>query len=391
MSESTAAPMQLCVFTRAWRASGAGLFAQELVLGLLERGASVTFIAPPTESPRIETAQPGLIRWRQTRERGAGASRPARIAASLARIAGGAILLARARRRNRIFVVSIPDPLVFAVPMLLLLRLSGARVIFVAHDPVPHAWKLPAPLRWLEMAAHGACYRLAATVVVLSEASREKLRSAFPTLRSPVAVIDHGVFMLDHPTPLPGAGQLLLFGTIRRNKGVAEAILGTIAAHARDPGVRLVVAGAPHPEDRDYCAECEALAARAPGCVDMRVGYVDDAALHRLFADSDALLLPYTSFFSQSGVAMLAASNARPVIATRAGGLDDLIAEGMPCATIFTPVTAEGVADAIARFRAEPAAVWRTRADTYRAFTLAERSWPVIARRYLDLAARLGG
>lgn len=376
----------LCVYTRAWT-SGAGLFAQELVGGLLARGARVTFISPRVDRPAL--GHDPRLRWlHPPRERPDGASAPIRALWSLARIAGGALALARARCATRLFIVTIPDPLPAAIAMLLLLRLSGARILFVAHDPVPHVWRLGPRWRRFEVGAHGVCYRLASAIVVLSEPSREKLREVYPTLRCPVEVIEHGVFVMGGPTPPPGSGRLLAFGTIRRNKGMLEAMAGTIAARAGGVPVRLLVAGGPHWDDPGYADECAALARTAPDAIELRLGFVDDAELPRLLAESDALLMPYAAFFSQSGVVLLAASNARPVIATAAGGIGPLIAEGMPAVTIAEPASATQVAHAIATFYATPLAEWRERALAYRAVTLERRSWPAIAGRYLALGAR---
>ena len=379
----------LCVFTRSWRSSGAGLFAQSLVDGLLAEGAQVTFVCPPVEDARFERARAGLRRIRPPRERTGRASRPAKVVASLARMIGGAIGVLRARATCREVIVTIPDPLLFAVPMLALLRLTGARILFVAHDPLPHAWALPARWRRWEIAAHGACYRLASEVVVLSEPSRERLLAAFPTLRVPVSVIDHGVFLMGDPVPVPGSGMLLAFGTVRSNKGVLSAIEGTaLAARAGQP-VRLVIAGGPHRDEADYVAQCRAAAQAAGAAVDLRLGYVEDAVLERLIAECDALLMPYDDFHSQSGVAILAASNARPIIATRAGGIATLIDEGMPAVVLPRPASADDVAQGIAAFLATPAAVWRERADDYRAVMMERRSWPAIARRYIALARQV--
>lgn len=372
--------------TRTWLSSGCGLFAQELVAGLVESGAQVTFVAPSAEDPRYEASRPGLSRIKPPRELRGDTHRLIRAASSLVRIAGSALAMIKARFSNRVFVVSIPEPLAFGLPMLALLRLTGGRILFVAHDPVPHAWMLPAAFRGLEMWMHEASYRLASAVVVLSEPSKQKLLGTFPNMRQPVEVIEHGVFMLDDWTALPGSGRLLLFGTLRRNKGILEAIKGILIAAERGCTATLTIAGAPHREDAEYWQECEALAKTAPDKIALRIGYVENDALEQLIAESDALLMPYQEFFSQSGVALLAASNARPIIATSEGGLATLIDEGMPVARIASPVTAESVAKGVEAFMAIPAEEWRSRAEAYRDFTLAKRSWQVIGRQYLALS-----
>lgn len=372
--------------TRTWLSSGAGLFAQELVAGLVHSGAIVTFIAPEAENAAHEAPHPRLRRLRPPRERRDNGPRLLRAACSFARVLGSTMSLLRARLSNRVFIVSIPEPLLFGVPTLALLRLTGARLIFVAHDPVPHAWKLPLWLRGLELWMHKACYRLASITVVLSAPSAAKIRSAYPDFKGRIEVIEHGVFLLNEPNEIPGNHKLLLFGTLRRNKGVREAIEGTLIAASRGANVSLIVAGEPHSEDPSYWFDCEALARSAPEIVRLEIGYVQDDALERLFRESDALLMPYQEFFSQSGVALLAASNARPIVASMAGGIGSLIEEGMPATVIRSPITEQSVASAIEEFVAVPADTWRARAASYRELTMTIRSWNTIAQRYRALA-----
>ncbi|WP_068092260.1 glycosyltransferase family 4 protein [Novosphingobium rosa] len=382
---------KICVFTRTWLSSGAGLFAQELVAGLVEAGANVTFVAPSAEKPVYETPRPRLKRLRAPRERRDNAPKAVRALASLARVVVGTLQALRARLSNRLFIVTIPEPLPFAVPMLALLWLTGARIIFVAHDPLPHAWSLPRKLHGFERWLHGVCYRLARVVVVLSEPSRTRLLEAYPQVSCPVEVIEHGVFILEQVSAVPGSGQLLLFGTLRRNKGVREAIEGTILAARQGVPVRLLVAGEPYKEEPDYWRECLELAQSAPDVVTLSVGYVPDEEMETLFSQSDALILPYQEFFSQSGVAMMAASNGRPIIATRAGGVGALIAEGMPASAIAAPVDGASVAQAIAAFYATPREDWQQAVQAYQAYTREHRSWAAIGRHYLTLASSLTG
>jgi glycosyltransferase involved in cell wall biosynthesis len=376
--------------TRTWLSSGAGLFAQELVAGLVHSGAKVTFVAPEAENQAYEAPHPRLRRLRPPRERRDNSPRLVRGGYSMARVFGSTASLLRARFTNRVFIVSIPEPLVFGLPALALLWFTGARLIFVAHDPVPHAWKLPPRFRELELWMHKACYRLASATVVLSEPSAAKIRSTYPDFKGRVEVIEHGVFLLKDPSELPGRHKLLLFGTLRRNKGVREAIEGTLIAASRGANVSLIVAGEPHNEDASYWHDCETLARAAPETIRLEIGYVQDDALDRLFRESDALLMPYREFFSQSGVALLAASNARPIVASMAGGIGSLIEEGMPATVIQMPITAQSVASAIEAFFAVPADTWRTRAASYRELTMTKRSWDAIGQRYRILAEEIG-
>lgn len=377
---------RVAVYTKIWLSGGSGLFAQELVAGILDAGGGVFFVAPSAEDSQFERPRAGLIRAKPPRQLDSG-SRLRRIIASFARIGGSALGLARARLQTRIFIVTIPDPFVFSLPMLMLLRLTGARIIYVVHDPLPHAWRLPQWLRPIENAGFQAMYSLSSALVVLSEAGRPALAGAYRLGKRHVAVIEHGIFVLGEPTPAPGHGSLLLFGTLRRNKGIREAIAGVVAARAEGAQVHLTIAGAPDPMEPDYWRDCELLARAHPEAVTLAVGYVLDDRLRELIAACDAFLLPYRDFNSQSGVAMLASSNARTVIASRAGGIGDLINDGMAAVPIEAPVDEAAVAAAVTAFASLPASEWNARAMEYRAHTIESRAWPVIGRQYLELAA----
>lgn len=379
----------IAFYTKTWLSSGAGLFAQQLARGTADAGGDVVFVAPPAQDPAFEAPRRGLSRLASRREAQTG-SRLARALASVGRVLSSAGNLARARMKARTFVVTIPDPLVFALPMLAMLRLSGARIIYVVHDPLPHAWKLPAALRKLENGSFAAAYKLSSALVVLSGSAASALASAYALGTRPIVVIEHGSFDLGLHSALPGAGRLLLFGTLRRNKGILEAIEGVIAARARGAAVTLLIAGAPDPIEPDYWAQCATLARQHPEAVTLEEGYVSDERLETLVTECDAFILPYRNFHSQSGVAMVAASNGRPVIASRAGGVGDLIDDGLAGVAIEEPVDGSAVADAIVAFASVTPAAWSEKAAAYQEKTNEKRAWPVIGGEYLDLAKRLG-
>jgi glycosyltransferase involved in cell wall biosynthesis len=330
--------------------------------------------------------RPGLKRIRPPRELTRPAGRLRSATASLLRILGSMAGLLAARFSVRVFIVSIPDPLPIAICLFFLLRLSGAKIIYIVHDPLPHAFRLPKRWRWLELWAIGLSYDLATTIVVLSEASRQRLSEVFPHVHRPIEIIEHGVFPLEGCGEPPGDGKLLCFGTIRRNKHIAQAIEGIALARQDGLPASLLVAGETHKEDRAYEEECQRLARQAGAGVEWLPGYLDDAELPAIMARCDAFLLPYGDFHSQSGVAMLAASNGWPIIATDAGGLSALIEDGLPAQRIEQPVTAQSVARAVAAFMAAPIYTWQTSARAYRERVLERLSWTAIADRYLEVA-----
>jgi glycosyltransferase involved in cell wall biosynthesis len=375
---------RIIVYTRAWR-SGAGLYAQGLVEGLAAAGSEVTFIAP-AGSPEDRTAHLDKVRRvRPVRELIDGGSRLRRAFFSLARVAGGLGALLAARFTSSHFIISIPDPFVFAIWPLILLRLTGARVVFVCHDPEPHSWSLPARWRWLERAGYRLIYGWASVIVVLSEAGRAPLVRLFGTPADKIVVAPHGAFDVPAAGPGPGSNTLLAFGTVRRNKQVALAMEAVIAAREAGRPVRMIVAGAKDPNDPAYLEECRAIAARCPEGLVMEIGFITDERVNELLAACDALLMPYADFNSQSGVAVLAGMAGRPVIAAPAGGIADLIAAGLAAVEIPQPVDLDGVTQSILDFYATPAAEWSDRATRGRVLLNEALAWPRIGRQLAGL------
>jgi glycosyltransferase involved in cell wall biosynthesis len=356
---------------------------------IAEEGASIAFVAPLAEPRTREPVHPNLRRIVTPRERLAGGSRACRVIASLTRIASGTAAAIGLRRSTRTFIFSIPEPLVFTLPLFAMLRVSGAHVIFIVHDAKPHAWSLDRRLRRLERGAHRLSYRLASALVALTPTVRDELTNDFGIAAKKIAVIPHGAFDVGNVAPMPGDGRLLLFGTLRRNKSVLEVIHGVIAARRQGHPVVLVLAGEPLKQETGYWAACAAATAQDPAGFDVRLGFLADAAVPELVSGVDAFVLAYSDFASQSGVAVLAALAGRPVIGTRAGGLGELFAGGMCGEAIAMPVTSDGIAAAIARFRGRSAEEWRPLAAEGQVKMAAKLSWRMIAKDYLKLARAL--
>ena len=373
--------MKLCLFSKSWR-EGAGWYAQGLAQGLAEAGADLVFIAPPASPDDREPSAPSILRLRTARERVDKAGRLTRALASAKRIGLGLIALARARQQCRNYIFTTPEPLPITLLAMLALRLSGARITFVVHDPHPHSWALPRSMRFLERALHGFSYRLANQLVSLTQAGRAELIAAFAIAPRRVFVIPHGAFSLPVlPPPPTGQSVLLAFGAIRRNKRLLEAI-EAVAAFGGD--MRLIIAGAPDPREPAYWRACEAAIARNPGQFRCEIGFVSEPRLAQLTAEADAFLLPYEDFASQSGVAVLAALNGRPVLASAAaaGALFDL---GMAGVEIAGPVSAATITQALHQWQAISSSEWAWRCELSRTQLQARLAWPRIGQDFLAM------
>ncbi|MDB5894517.1 MAG: hypothetical protein JWQ88_2048, partial [Rhodoferax sp.] len=261
---------------------------------------------------------------------------------------------------------------------------------FIVHDAEPHAWSLGPRLRFMERRAHALSYRLASTIVTLTPSVREALVREFAIPAAKIAVIPHGPLSVGDVAPVPGSGRLLLFGSLRRNKCVLEVIQGVVLARRQGQRVSLVLAGEPLKQEPGYWNECLAAVAEDPDGFDVRAGFLPDEALPVLIGSIDAFVLAYRDFNSQSGVAILAALAGRPVIGTRSGGLGELFDQGMAGEALAEPLTAEAVADGIARFCVKSPNFWH---DASQQATLAIARllrWDRIADDYIRLARDSG-
>jgi glycosyltransferase involved in cell wall biosynthesis len=378
---------RLALVSKAWRA-GAGWFCQELVTSIAEAGAKVVFIAPLAMPESREPCHSNIERVVIPREITVNAPRAKRALASLMRVMCGSYQVLRCMLDTDTFLFSLPDPLIFTIPVFALLRLSGARVIFIVHDVTPHAWRLGPKLRAVERGAHAISYRLASKIVTLTSAARDELVGRFGMSPQKISVIPHGAYDLGKRAPLKRNCHLLLFGTLRKNKRVLQVIEAVKCVRMRYPELRLVIAGEPHSLEAEYWEACKTRIAGDPDGFEVHDHFISDEDLSGLVERTDAFVLAYENFTSQSGVGILAGLNARPVIGTNVGGLGELFAQGMVGEIIDTPVTAEGIASAIERFLATPADIWSDRAVSASEKLARHLSWTRIGREYVLLAEK---
>ncbi len=211
--------------------------------------------------------------------------------------------------------------------------------------------------RWLA----GWVLRRAQAVVVHTAhaAARAAVEFRLPTSR--LFTLPHGVLdtyvdkTRDRVTARQSLGLaaddlvVLFFGAIRPHKGL-ETLLGAFAAlRGPCPRAKLVVAGKPwEPWDRyQQLIERWGLA----DAVVTRLEYVPHHQVGWLFAAADVVALPYLQFDAQSGVALAALAWGRPLVATRVGGLPELIGDPR---WLVPPGDAQALAGALAELLSDP-------------------------------------
>jgi len=176
---------------------------------------------------------------------------------------------------------------------------------------------------------------------------------------------------------LAGAARYVVaVGTVEPRKNLPVLVRAFDEVAARDPDLRLVVAGADGWGAEEFRAAWEA-ASHADRVV--RLGYVSDTERRDLLAG--ARVLAYPSIYEGFGLSPLEAMGAGvPVVAARAGALPETLGDA---AVLVDPAGVDALADALDRvvhddeLRRDLVAKGCRRVERY--------GWPQIAPRFVEL------
>jgi glycosyltransferase involved in cell wall biosynthesis len=324
-----------------------------LCTGLAEQGADVTLFTcdettvPPGLPFPVDLAFQGVFGPAPAWLRGLRYSR------ALAHITR------QTRGRTAIVHVHFFHALPLDYAFLASMRARGHRLVITAHDVTPfdaQGWSMTFVRR---------IYRLAQGIIVHTESSRAELLDYGIVPPERVAVIPHGHYMpyVDRLPPrrearqrlgLPdGAPVVLFFGQIKRVKGL-EVLLQALPCLAEQyPDARLVVAGEVWGDDWSrYAALIEEL--DLDRRLHLHLRHIADEEVASFFVAADAVALPYHHVY-QSGVLLMALSYGRPVVATRVGGMAEVVQDG-ESGYLVPRDDPQALARALARLLADPEA-----------------------------------
>lgn len=146
-----------------------------------------------------------------------------------------------------------------------------------------------------------------------------------------------------------GVGRVLLFGMLRRYKGV-ERLIEEFARIDQGLGLELLVAG--KAIDEDYERQLTELATSAPAVTVRADRFLDHDELIETVTRSELVILPYERMYN-SGAALMALTLHRPVAATGSPSLLELADEFGAgwVQPLPTPLTAEAIVAAVTALR----------------------------------------
>ncbi len=232
-------------------------------------------------------------------------------------------------------------------------------------------WLRPVVRRWVSQ------------VVVHGESLRDKIiaRDGVPPER--IHVVPMGADTLLHRWAIPGLKDdgrtVLFFGRMWRYKGLETLARAEPLITASFPDVRIVVAGR-GPDLDHWIPVLEERRA-----FDIINDFVSDREAAELFQKASVVVLPYLQA-SQSAVLTTAYAFGKPVVASRVGGLPDLVDDG-GTGLLVPPGDAEALADAVIKLLSDDKL--RRRIGLNAAHKAKdELSWAAVARQTEDIYAQ---
>jgi glycosyltransferase involved in cell wall biosynthesis len=199
-------------------------------------------------------------------------------------------------------------------------RLLGLRVVWTAHNVLPHS-----PVFADDVAARRTLVRHCDLVLAHSPATLAGLSDLGATPRRSL-IIRHGPMGPTAPTALrvPGSGggprEFLFFGKVARYKGIEE-LLTAFTGLPAGTVARLTVAG--QCDDPELRTLLETAAN-----VRLRLEHVPEREVPGILASADVVVLPFRQV-TTSGSAELALSHARPLVIPDLPGLASLPADAV--------------------------------------------------------------
>lgn len=222
-----------------------------------------------------------------------------------------------------VLIVSYWIPFMAPAFGFMLRHLKQTRKIYLIHNVDAHEkWLLSSALTRFAM-------RSADAFITLSKVSTQALVNLVKNLgRNRILELFHPVYEylhLNDRQEVEIKNKLLFFGFVKYYKGLDILLQALAIAIKTNPALKLVIAGDIYGDRKIYLDLIDTL--QLKDNVELHFRYIADEEIEGFFTESDVCVLPYRSA-TQSGVAQLSFAFEVPVIATRVGGIEEVVRDG---------------------------------------------------------------
>jgi glycosyltransferase involved in cell wall biosynthesis len=241
----------------------------------------------------------------------------------------------------------------------------------------------------VEQLVYGRIFRLSKILIAHSKYVRDGLISEFGIEPAKIVEVPLGnmshllAFRKSRHENSNQAGSLpvvLFFGQIRENKGLDIMIEALPLVVGKIPNVKLQVVGFPVVNMKSYYDMARSLGIMSH--IDFRLGYVEENEIPAYFESASVVALPYKTI-GQSGVAVAACTFGKAIVATRCGGLVELVEEAKN--GILVPVgDSASLAEAISKILLD-GGLRKTYEKNSRVYAETQLSWSLIADKTIEL------
>jgi glycosyltransferase involved in cell wall biosynthesis len=276
--------------------------------------------------------------------------------------------------------------------LLKLLKWFGVKVVYTAHDLLPHDEDTAGNRRLFKR-----IYQLVDKLIVHAESNKNEMIEIFNIGADKISIIPHGSNGLffnhrgisrevarDHLGIPIGKKVILFFGLIKRYKGIEYLVQAFKDIKDQVEDAMLLIAGKVWEGDAELLRYYSGFLAQFNGSGDVRcvTGYIPFDEIGHYFMAADVVVLPYIKA-SQSGVLLAALAAGRPVVVTDTGGLSEIVENGRS-GFVVPPKDAKALAEASIKILKSPELLGQMSRE---AKVLAETtySWKGIALKTMDV------
>jgi glycosyltransferase involved in cell wall biosynthesis len=202
------------------------------------------------------------------------------------------------------------------------------------------------------------------TLFVHTEYSKKVLTTSWNIPESKICVVPHGSYDAYYDCAIPKTEArerlgyrdvnfvLLFFGIIRESKGLDYLLSAVADAKSSIPNLNLIIAGRALDVALEEAYRQRIIELGLEQDVTYESRFIEDSEVADCFRACDLVVLPYLHI-DQSGVLCLSFTFGRPVLATRVGGVPEMVQDGVTGYTV-PPADAHALAQKIIEIWRQP-------------------------------------